>query len=327
MKRREFVRVLGGAAAWPLAARAQQRAAPIVGFLHAGLLEDVPQEYLVAFHTGLSQMGYVEGRNVAIEYRWAQGQYDRLPALSADLVRSQAAVIAVLDSTAASLAAQAATQTVPIVFFIGPDPVEIGLVRSLNRPGGNITGVTVLAVEVAPKRLELLHELLPGADLIAVLVNPTNPVYTAGMVKALEAASRVLGVRLLILNATNLGDVEAAFATLVREKAAALIITSDTFFTTHQPQIAALAGRYAVPAIEQTREFAAAGLMSYLTDYVDAYHLVGTLVGRILKGEKPADLPVQQATKVQLIINLKTAKSLGVTVPLTLLGRADEVIE
>jgi putative ABC transport system substrate-binding protein len=296
-------------------ARAQQRAAPIVGFLHAGSLADVPQEILAAFHRGLGEMGYVEGRNVAIEYRWAQGQYDRLPTLSADLVRSQVAVIAVLD-------------TIPIVFFIGTDPVEIGLVRSLNRPGGNITGVAGFAVEVAAKRLELMHKLLPGVGLIAVLVNPTNPVYTAAHVNALEAASRVLGVRLLILNATSQADVEAAFATLVREKAGALIITGDTFFTTHQRQIAALAASHAVPAIEQTREFAAAGgLMSYLSDYADAYHLVGTLVGRILKGEKAADLPVQQPTKVQLIINLKTAKALGLAIPETLLATADEVIQ
>jgi putative ABC transport system substrate-binding protein len=273
-------------------------------------------------------MGYIAGRNVAIEYRWAQGQYDQLPTLAADLFRSQVAVIAVLDSTAASLAAQAATQTIPIVFFMGSDPVEIGLVRSLNRPGDNITGAAGFAVEVAAKRLELMHKLLPSAGLFAVLVNPTNPVYTAAHVNALEAASRVLGVRLLVLNATSQGDVEAAFARLVGEKAGALIITGDTFLTTHQRQIAALAARYAVPTIEQSREFAAAGgLMSYMTDYADAYHLVGTLVGRILKGEKPADLPVQQITKIDLIINLKTAKALGLTIPETLLATADEVIQ
>jgi putative ABC transport system substrate-binding protein len=327
-KRREFIAGLGSAAAWPVAVRAQQRAAPIVGFLHAGSLVHVDHEILASFHRGLGEMGYVEGRNVAIEYRWAEGQYDRLPALAADLVRSQVAVIAVLDSTAASLAAQAATQTIPIVFSIGADPVEIGLVKSLNRPGGNVTGVAGLAVEVAAKRLELMHKLLPSAALIAVLVNPTNPVYAAAHVNALEAASRVLGVRILILNATSQGDVEAAFPTLVQEKASALIITGDTFFTTHQRQIAALAASYAVPTIEQTREFAAAGgLMSYVTDYADAYHLVGTLVGRILKGEKPADLPVQQATKLELIINLKTAKALGLTIPETLLATADEVIQ
>jgi len=328
MKRREFIAGLGSAAAWPLMARAQQRAAPIVGFLHGGSLADVAQEFLAAFHRGLGEMGYVAGRNVAIEYRWAQGQYDRLPTLAADLVRSQVAVIAVLDSPAASLAAQAATQMIPIVFFMGSDPVEIGLVRSFNRPGGNITGAADFAVEVAAKRLELMHKLLPSAGLFAVLVNPTNPVYTAAHVNALEAASRVLGVRLLILNAKSQGDVEAAFARLVGEKAGALIITGDTFFTTHQRQIAALAASYAVPTIEQTREFAAAGgLMSYMTDYADAYHLVGTLVGRILNGEKPADLPVQQATKLELVINLKTAKALGLTIPETLLATADEVIQ
>jgi putative ABC transport system substrate-binding protein len=326
MRRREFIAGVGSAAAWVVAARAQQRAAPIVGFLHAGSLADVDHEILASFHRGLGEMGYVDGRNVAIEYQWAEGQYDRLPPLLADLVRSQVSVIAVLDSTAASLAAWAATQTIPIVFFIGTDPVEIGLVRSLNRPGGNVTGV--VAVEVAAKRLELMHKLLPSAGLIAVLVNPTNPIYTAAHVNALEAASRVLGVRLLILNATSQGDVEAAFATLIREKASALIVTGDTFFTTHQRQIAALAARYAVPTIEQTREFAAAGgLMSYVTDYADAYHLVGTLVGRILRGERPADLPVQQPTKFELVINLKTANALGLTIPETLLATADEVIQ
>jgi putative tryptophan/tyrosine transport system substrate-binding protein len=238
MRRREFIAGLASAAAWVVAARAQQRAAPVVGFLHAGSPADVAQEFLAAFHNGLGEMGYVEGRNVAMEYRWAQGQYDRLPTLAADLVRSRVAVIAVLDSTAASLAAQAATQMIPIVFFMGSDPVEIGLVRSFNRPGGNITGAAGFAVEVAAKRLELMHKLLPSAGLFAVLVNPTNPVYTAAHVNALEAASRVLGVRLLILNATSQGEVEAAFARLVREKAGALIITGDTFFTTHQRQIA-----------------------------------------------------------------------------------------
>ena len=273
-------------------------------------------------------MGYVAGRNVAIEYRWAQGQYDRLPTLAADLVRSQVAVIAVLDSTAASLAAQAATQMIPIVFFMGSDPVEIGLVRSFNRPGGNITGAAGFAVEVAAKRLELMHKLLSSAGLIAVLVNPTNPVYTAAHVNALEAASRVLGVRLLILNATSQGDVEAAFARLVGEKAGALIITGDTFFTTHQRQIADLAASYAVPAIEQTREFAAAGgLASFGPGSLAIARQAGMYVGRILKGEKPADLPIVQPTKFELVINLKTAKALGLTIPETLLATADDVIQ
>jgi putative tryptophan/tyrosine transport system substrate-binding protein len=325
MGRREFIAALCTSLSWPLAAQA---AMPVIGFLHAASRASLPDDFLAAYLEGLSETGYIESQNVAIEYRWAEGQNDRLPALAADLVRRQVAVIATPNGTAATLAAKAATQTIPIVFFIGSDPVSIGLVRSLNRPGGNVTGVVTLSVETTAKRLQLMHECVPVANLIAVLVNPANPVYTESQVGALEPAARVLGVRLLILNASNQSDIEAAFATLVRERAGALLITGDAFFTTHQDQIAALAARYAVPTIEQTREFAVAGgLMSYASDYQTAFHLVGNLTGRILKGEKPADLPVQQATKVKLILNMKTAKALGLTLPISLLGRADEVIE
>jgi len=325
MRRREFIAGLCTPLLWPLAAHA---AMPVIGFLHAASRASLADDFLAAYLDGLSETGYIEGQNVAIEYRWAEGQNDRLPALAADLVRRQVAVIATPNGTAATLAAKAATQTIPIVFFIGSDPVSIGLVSSLNRPGGNVTGAVTLSVETTTKRLELMHESVPAADLIAVLVNPANPVYTESQVRALEPAARVLGVRLLILNASNQSDIEAAFATLVRERSGALLITGDTFFTTHQDQIVALAARYAVPTVEQTREFAmAGGLMSYGADYQDAFHLVGNLTGRILKGEKPADLPVQQATKVKLVLNMKTAKALGLTFPIALLGRADEVIE
>jgi putative ABC transport system substrate-binding protein len=329
IRRRNFITLLGGAAAaWPLAVRAQRPAVPVIGFLHAASRAVLPDKWLTAFHQGLARTGYVEGNNVAIEYRWAEGQYDRLPLLATDLVRRQVAVIATPDSTAAALAAKAVTQTVPIVFLIGADPVALGLVRSLNRPSGNATGVTFLSVEMTAKRLELMHELVPAVNLIAVLVNPTNTAYTQSQVTILEGAARILGVRLLILNASTQADIEAGFAILVREGAGALVLTGDTFFTTHQDQIVALAIRHGVPTIEQTREFTGAGgLMSYGTDYQDGYHLVGSYSGRILKGDKPADLPVQQATRIELIINLKTANALGLTVPLTLRGRADEVIE
>ena len=325
MRRREFIAALCTSLSWPPAAQA---AMPVIGFLHAASRASLPDDFLAAYLEGLSETGYIEGQNVAIEYRWAEGQNDRLPALAADLVRRQVAVIATPNGTAATLAAKAASQTIPIVFFIGSDPVAIGLVRSLNRPGGNVTGVVTLSVETTAKRLQLMHECVPAANLIAVLVNPANPVYTESQVGALELAARVLGVRLLILNASNQSDIEAAFATLVRERAGALLITGDTFFTTHQDQIVALAVRYLVPTIEQTREFAVAGgLMSYASDYQDAFHLVGNFTGRILKGEKPADLPVRQVTKVKLVLNIKIAKALGLTFPIALLGRADEVIE
>jgi putative ABC transport system substrate-binding protein len=325
MKRREFITLLGGAAvAWPRVARAQQRM-PVIGYLLSDLLEP-ERQFVAAFHRGLAETGYVEGRNVAIEYRSAESRNDRLPALAAELVRRQVAVIAT-SSTPGALAAKAATQTIPIVFGIGSDPVEIGLVASLNRPGGNLTGVSQLNVDIAAKRLEMLHELVPAATQIAVLVNPTNPAGEA-LLREAQVAARALGVRLSVLNASSESEIDGAFATLVGQRADALLVSGDNLFTTHRDRIIALAARHAVPAIYQFREFAAAGgLMSYGASVTDAYRLLGVYTGQILKGEKPADLPVQQATKIEMIINLKTAKALGLTMPTSTLLRADEVIE
>jgi putative tryptophan/tyrosine transport system substrate-binding protein len=329
VKRRDFISLLGGAASslvGPLAARAQRPAMPVVGFLNAAS----PQSYtlqLAAFHKGLSEAGYVDGRNVAIEYRWAESRIDRLPALAADLVQRQVAVIAA-TSTAAALAAKAANTTIPIVFETGADPVRIGLVASLNRPGGTITGVTQLTQEVAPKLLELLHELIPSARVIALLVNPADPALAETTAREMLAAAHSFGVELHVLNASSERDFDAAFAKLIELRAGALVIGGEALFTSHAEQLAVLAGRHGVPTVYKGREFVAAGgLMSYGSDITDAYRLTGIYAGRILKGDKPADLPVQQATKVELYINLKTAKALGVTFPLTLLGRADEVIE
>ena len=326
LKRRQFITLLGGAAAWPLGASAQQSAVPVVGFLSGGSPDAFA--YLVrAFRQGLSETGYVEGQNVAIEFRWAEGQYDRLPALVADLVRHQVTVLAATTAPAA-LAAKAATTTIPIVFATDSDPVQLGLTASLSRPGGNVTGVTQLNVEVGPKRLELAHELIPAATVIALLVNPTNPL--AGAVsKDLQAAARVLGIELQVLHASTDRDLDAVFTALVQLRAAALVVGSaDPFFGSRAEQLGALALRHAMPAIYQFRAFAAAGgLVSYGGRFTDSYRQVGVYAGRILKGEKPTDLPVQQSTKVELILNLKTAKALGLEIPATLLGRADEVIE
>jgi len=325
--RRKFLAALGGAAAaWPLAAHAQQSPVPVVGFLNGGTADGYAP-MVAAFRQGLNEAGYVEGRNVAIEYRWAGGQYDRLPSLAADLVQQKVTVIAA-TTTPATLAAKAATSTVPIVFTTGGDPVELGLVASLNRPGRNLTGVTNLNVEVVPKRLELARELFPGATTVALLVNPANPV-AATVSKDLQAVADTLGVRLHVLHASTEADFEAAFATAVQLRAAALVITAaDPVFGSYAAQLGALALRHRVPAIYQYREFAAAGgLMSYGGYTTDTYRLGGVYTGRILKGEKPADLPVVQSTKVELIINLKTAKALGITMPLPLSGRADEIIE
>jgi ABC-type uncharacterized transport system substrate-binding protein len=327
IERRKFLATLGGAAAWPLAARAQQRAKlPVVGVL-SGQSPDAYAIRLRAFRQGLKDAGYVEGQNVEVEYRWAEGQNNRLPALAAELVDRQVAVI-VAGGTPSAVAAKAATATIPIVFEMAVDPVEVGLVASLNRPGGNLTGVTNLNVQVGPKRLELLHELLPTATTIAVLANPTSPNIAEPFLQALKPAARALGLQVPVLHASTDRDFDTVFATSVQLRAGALVIMPDLFFNARHEQLAALALRHALPAIAQYRRFVAAGgLMSYGANETDNLRLVGIHVGRILKGEKPAELPVVQSTKVELIINLKTAKTLGITVPLPLLGRADEVIE
>jgi putative ABC transport system substrate-binding protein len=299
---------------------------PVIGFLGSASAGPYAR-MMAAFRQGLNETGYVEDRNVAIEYRWAEGQNDRLPALAADLVRRQVTVIAT-TGTPETLAAKAATATIPIVFQVGIEPVQVGLVASLSRPGGNLTGVTNLNVEVGPKRLELLKELVPTATLMAQLVNPTSPNLTESTTKDALAAARTLGVQLHVLHASTERDIDDAFAALVQLRAGALVIGSDVFFNSRREQLAALALRHAVPAIFQYREFAVAGgLMSYGANFTDSYRQVGVYTGRVLKGEKPSDLPVHQSTKVELIINLKTAKALGITFPITLLGRADEVIE
>jgi putative tryptophan/tyrosine transport system substrate-binding protein len=325
MRRRDFVALLGGAAAWPVTARTQQAAMPVIGFLATRAPGDDPH-LLTAFRLGLKEAGYVEGRNVAVEYRFAGNQYDRLPALAADLVGRQVAVIAANGPAAQT--AKAATAMIPIVFTAGFDPVEIGLVASLNQPGGNITGVSILDVELGPKRLELLHELAPTASVVAALVNPSDAPRAAATSRDLEKAARTLGLQLHVLHASTDRDFETVFARLVDLGAGGLVIGGEPFFNSRSEQLGALALRHAVPAIYQLRAFTAGGgLMSYGASLTEAYRQVGIYAGRILKGEKPADLPVQQATTVELIINLKTANALGITVPLPLLGRADEVIE
>jgi putative tryptophan/tyrosine transport system substrate-binding protein len=327
VKRREFLTVLGGAAAaWPLAARAQQPTMPVIGFL--GSTSADPVAYLIsAFRQGLSEVGYVEGRNVAIEYRWAEGQYDRLPALAAELARRQPAVIAATGGDATGLAAKGATATIPVVFAATSDPVKIGLVASLNRPDRNLTGVTFLLNVIAAKQLEVLQEAVPKPGAIGFLVNPTLP-ETEAAVTDVRAAAQVLGHELLVANASSEREIDVAFAMLAQPRVGALLVGNDVFFYSRREQIVALAARHAIPAIYVVREYAeAGGLMSYGTDVNDAQRLVGVYVGRILQGAKPADLPVQQAVKVELVLNMKTAKTLGITFPLSLLGRADEVIE
>jgi putative ABC transport system substrate-binding protein len=326
--RRKFAVGLGSTALmWPLTALAQQPAMPVVGFLNGASAESYTQ-FSAAFVNGLHEAGYADGRNVAIEYRWAEGQNDRLPVLAADLVQRQVAVIAA-TSTPAVLAAKAATSTIPIVFEMGADPIQLGLVASLNRPGGNITGVTQMNLEVAPKRLELLHELLPTAHVMAVLVNPSNPTVAETTAKQMRAAAATLGLDLLVLEASTDQGLDVAFAKVRQFWPCGLVIgAGDPFFTSHSGQFAALAVNYGVPVVGPGRDFVVAGgLIGYGADLTDAYRLAGSYVARILKGEEPADLPVQQATKIELRINLKAAKALGISVPLTLLGRADEVIE
>ena len=321
--RREFITLVGGAAvAWPLEARAQQPM-PVVGFLNNAW----PDARVAAFRQGLKESGYVEGQNVAIEYRWAEGRNDRLPAMAADLVRRQVAVIAA-TTTPAALAAKAATTTIPIVFETASDPVGLGLVASLNRPGGNVTGVTQTNVEVAPKRLELLHELVPTAGVMALLVDPTDPVLAETQSNELQAAAHTFGLELQVFNVGTDRDLDAAFAKLIQSRAGGIVIGTGAFFISRLEQLAALTLRHAVPTIAQWREFAVAGgLLSYGAHTADSYRLAGDYTGRILRGDKPANLPVQQVSKVELVINLKTAKALGISVPLALSGRADEVIE
>jgi putative ABC transport system substrate-binding protein len=326
LRRREFLGAIGGGlVTWPLAARAQQPVMPVIGFLNGSS----PAGYarmVAAFRQGLKETGYIEGQNVAIEYRWAEGHLDRLPALAADLVHRQVSVIAA-TSTPANLVAKNATSTIPIVFTTGSDPVRFGLVTNLARPSGNVTGVTQLSVEILPKRIELAHELVPTATVIAVLVNPTDPLADFE-VRDAQAAARTLGLQLQVLRASTEAEIDDAFTAVIEKRAGVFVIATSVLFNGHVEQMAALATRHLVPTIYEYRQFVTAGgLLSYGPELTDSYRLAGVYTGRILKGERPAELPVQQATKVELLINLKTAKALGITVPLSLLGRADEVIE
>jgi len=326
MRRRDFIKVIGGGvAAWPLAARAQQSTMPVVGFVNIGSAEGYAPQ-VSAFLKGLTEAGYVDGQNVAIEYRWANGQYDRLAALVDDLVRRRVSVIAA-TSTPANLVAKAATTTIPIVFTTGGDPVQLGLVASLGRPGGNITGVTNVTVEVAPKRLELAHELVPQASVFGLLINPENPL-AENVKRDSQAAALKLGLQLNVQHATTDAELDRAFTAFREMQVGAVVIGTDGFFNDHVEHLAALAIRNSVPAVYQYHQFVAAGgLASYGGSILDSYRLAGGYVGRILKGEKPADLPVQQASKIELLLNLKTAKTLGITVPQSVQNRADEVIE
>jgi putative ABC transport system substrate-binding protein len=325
VNRREFITLLGGAAAWPLAARAQPAAMPVIGFL-SGVSPGPFAQRLAAFRRGLDETGTIEGRNVAIEYRWAEGQYDRLPALATDLIDRRVEVIVAYTDRAA-LAAKAATATIPIVFLIGNDPLKLGLVASLARPGENITGVSWFGVDLVPKQLSLLHELVPNAAVIAVLVDLNVP-NAASRASQVQAAARALGLQVLVLNVRTPSDIDMAFASLVRERAGALVVGAGAFLVSRRDQIIALAARHAIPAIYGFREYSAdGGLISYGNDIPDAFRRAGIYTGRILRGDKPADLPVERATKFELVINFKTAKALGLAVPSSMQLFADEVIE
>jgi ABC-type uncharacterized transport system substrate-binding protein len=329
MKRREFITLLGGAAAaWPLAAKAQQAAMPVIGYLGSSSFERSAGRSLLNFKRGLAETGYVEDRNVTIEYRWADDQYERLPTLAIELVQRRVAVLVAAGSPTA-LPAKAATTVIPTVFMVGSDPVELGLVASLNRPGGNLTGVAYLNAEVAPKRLELLHELIPTAKSIALLVNPANPTVAAEkQAKELEAAVRMLGLHLPLVKASNAIEIEDAFSALIRDRVEGLQIGVDPLFGNHIDQLVALATRHKMPTIYPWREFTAAGgLMNYGASIPDAFRQVGVYTGQILKGAKPSDLPIQRPTKLQFVLNLKAAKAIGVEIPAKLLALADEVIE
>jgi putative ABC transport system substrate-binding protein len=328
MRRREFISLLGGTgASWPLAARAQQPALPVVAFINAGS-PDGSARYLAAFRKGLNETGYVDGQNVTVEYDWLEAHYDRLPALLADLVQRRVAVIATPASTPASRAAKAATATIPIVFGVGEDPVRLGLVASLARPGGNATGINFFATELAAKRLRLLHDLVPKAVRIAVLVNPANPGTAEPTLQELQEAAPTMGLQIQILNATTIGEIDAAFAALASERPDALFVVPDILFLDRRVQLVTLTAVNKIPVVYGNRDYVAVGgLMSYGTDLADAFHQVGLYTGQILKGAKPADLPVLQSTKFEFVINLQTARALGIEVPPGVLSIADEVIE
>lgn len=327
MQRREFMALMGGAAVWPLAAHAQTPAAmPVIGYLSAASPARFASR-LKAFHQGLDELGFAEGRNVIIEYRWAEGQPERLPELAAELVDRQVSVIVAPGGAPGGLAAKSATKEIPIVFEMGADPIATGMVSSLNKPGANVTGVSSLNVEVTPKRLEILREMIPAADVVGVLINPTSPTVESQL-RNLRVAAHAFGVQLHVLQAANDRDLEAAFAKLAQLGARGLVVASDGYFATNSERLAALAAHHAIPAIHQSRDFSTAGgLASYGGNFSESHRQTGMYAGRILAGQKPAELPVQQITKVELLINLKAAKTLGVAVPLSLLGRADEVVE
>jgi putative tryptophan/tyrosine transport system substrate-binding protein len=327
VKRRTFMAGLGSAVAWPVVARAQQPPRPVIGFISGGTA-DALRDYVAAFRKGLGEAGYIEGRNVTVEYHWLEGQYDRLPALLADLIRRQVAVIATPGSAVAALAAKAATATIPIVFSVGEDPVHLGLVASLARPGGNTTGINFFTAEVVAKRLRLLHDLLPKAVRFAVLVNPANASTAASTMREVQQAAPTIGLQIQVLEATTISEIDAAFAVLARERPDALLVAPDAFFVSRAVQFATLAARNRIPVTYSLRDYVTAGgLMSYGADFTDSFRQVGDYTGKILKGAKPADLPVLQSTKFEFVLNLQTARALGIEVPPSVLSIADEVIE